>query len=106
MLGRRGRHDRPAKVVALCQLVKTTMIDRPPTVFISYAWEGDAHETWVKDLATRLRTKDGLDVHLDRWEVGPPGQTWAGVEARRWARHADRGCQPAPKPCSDVAGRQ
>jgi tetratricopeptide (TPR) repeat protein len=40
-------------------------------VFISYAWEEEPHATWVKELATRLRTKDGVDITLDRWEAQP-----------------------------------
>jgi tetratricopeptide (TPR) repeat protein len=43
----------------------------PPKVFISYAWEEEPHPTWVGELATRLRTKDGLDVTLDRWAAQP-----------------------------------
>src|ERR1017187_225257 len=43
----------------------------PPKVFISYAWEDEPHPTWVMDLATRLRTKDGIDVTLDQWGNHP-----------------------------------
>ena len=44
---------------------------RAPRVFISYAWEEEPHPTWVRDLATRLRTKDGIDVTFDRWDAQP-----------------------------------
>lgn len=37
-------------------------------VFISYAWESEKHETWVKDLASRL-CKDGIETTLDKWEL-------------------------------------
>jgi tetratricopeptide (TPR) repeat protein len=40
-------------------------------VFISYAWEEEPHPTWVKELATRMRTKDGIDVTFDRWDAQP-----------------------------------
>ena len=56
------------------------MSDRPPTVFISYARKGDAHVAWVEALATRLRTKDGLDVTLDRWEIKHGNQLPAFME--------------------------
>ena len=38
--------------------------------FISYSWSSPTHETWVLDLATRLRN-DGVDVKLDKWELAP-----------------------------------
>lgn len=41
---------------------------RPPKVFISYAWEDDAHDQWVVDFAARLR-EDGVESILDRWAV-------------------------------------
>lgn len=44
-----------------------------PTVFISYAWDDDAHTKWVRKLATRLR-QDGIDVSLDQWDAVPGDQ--------------------------------
>lgn len=41
-----------------------------PTVFVSYAWEDDAHRDWVASLSEKLRG-DGINVRLDRWELGP-----------------------------------
>lgn len=38
--------------------------------FISYSWSSPTHETWVLDLATRLRN-DGVDIKLDKWELAP-----------------------------------
>jgi tetratricopeptide (TPR) repeat protein len=49
-------------------------------VFISYTWEEEPHPTWVKGLATRLRTKDGLDVSLDRWDAQPGDELTAFME--------------------------
>ena len=40
----------------------------PSRVFISYAWEDEAYRSWVKGLATRLRT-DGVDARLDQWHL-------------------------------------
>jgi len=45
----------------------------PPKVFISYSWDSDAHKTWTKELATRLRA-DGVDVTLDQWGLVPGDQ--------------------------------
>lgn len=40
----------------------------PPVVFVSYSWVSEQHQTWVTQLARRLRA-NGVDVHLDRWDV-------------------------------------
>lgn len=37
-------------------------------MFVSYSWASDDHVAWVADLARRLRA-NGVDVHLDRWDV-------------------------------------
>ncbi len=39
-----------------------------PKVSITYSWEDEAHQQWVKDLASRLRGDD-VDVSLDQWVV-------------------------------------
>lgn len=44
-----------------------------PTTFISYAWESEELKSWVKDLATQLRS-NGIDAKLDQWEVLPGDQ--------------------------------
>lgn len=41
-----------------------------PRAFISYSWDSDAHRSWVRDLAARLRS-DGIDVMLDQWNLDP-----------------------------------
>ncbi len=46
--------------------------DKAPIVFISYSWDGEEHEKWVLNLATKLREK-GVDVKLDKWDLGPFG---------------------------------
>lgn len=43
------------------------------TAFVSYSWDSDAHKSWVRDLATRLRTC-GIDVVLDQWHLAPGDQ--------------------------------
>ena len=39
-----------------------------PRLFISYSWSNPAHEQWVIDLATELRSS-GVDVVLDKWDL-------------------------------------
>lgn len=38
-----------------------------PLVFISYSWDNEEHEKWVRQLACDLM-KNGIDVRLDQWE--------------------------------------
>jgi hypothetical protein len=45
----------------------------PPTVFISYSWDDEAHKEWVRKLATQLRI-DGVDARLDHWHAVPGDQ--------------------------------
>ncbi|WP_311327708.1 toll/interleukin-1 receptor domain-containing protein [Capnocytophaga sputigena] len=42
--------------------------ENAPKVFISYSWDGKAHEKWVLNLATKLR-ENGIDAILDQWEL-------------------------------------
>ncbi len=42
--------------------------DGIPTAFISYSWDSDAHKTWVRQLAEKLRSR-GVRVILDQWEL-------------------------------------
>lgn len=39
-----------------------------PVVFVSYSWDNEEHVAWVTNLSRRLRA-NGVDVHLDRWDV-------------------------------------
>jgi len=39
-----------------------------PKVFVSYSWEDESHQSWVRSLATRLK-QDGVDVTLDQWHL-------------------------------------
>ena len=50
-----------------------------PSVFISYSWEDDTHNEWVKKLAKRLR-EDGVDVTLDKWATAPGDPLTAFME--------------------------
>ena len=36
-------------------------------IFISYSWEGEEHQEWVRTLAENL-VNNGVDVRLDIWE--------------------------------------
>lgn len=53
--------------------------DHHPSAFISYAWDDDAHQEWVKEFATRLRS-DGVNVTLDQWHLAPGDQLPAFME--------------------------
>ena len=39
-----------------------------PKVFLSYAWESEEHQDWVRKFAARLR-RDGVDAILDQWDL-------------------------------------
>lgn len=69
-----------------------------PIVFISYAWEADAHAAWVEtELATRLRA-DGCDIRLDRWGAAPGDPLTHFMEsAIRESRHVLIVCTSAYK---------
>ncbi len=51
-----------------------------PTAFISYSWDDEAHKTWVRDFAARLR-RDGVKTILDRWHAVPGDQLPKFMEA-------------------------
>ena len=42
-----------------------------PKVFISYSHDSPEHAERVLDLSDRLR-QDGIDCHIDQYEVSPP----------------------------------
>lgn len=39
-----------------------------PRAFVSYSWDSEQHQTWVLQLAHRLRA-DGVDAVLDQWDT-------------------------------------
>lgn len=41
-----------------------------PRVFLSYSWDSDEHEAWVKDLTICLR-RDGIEVLSDQFHLHP-----------------------------------
>ena len=45
--------------------------EKAPRVFISYSHDTPMHKKWVADLASRLMEKEGVEVILDQWEIGP-----------------------------------
>ena len=47
---------------------KTAATGKPPSCFISYSWDSDAHKDWVRNLATALK-KNGIETRLDQWNV-------------------------------------
>ena len=42
-----------------------------PRAFISYSWDGEEHEEWVKKLAERLQGESGVEVKFDQWHLNP-----------------------------------
>lgn len=50
-----------------------------PRAFISYSWSSPTHQSWVINLATRLR-EDGIDVILDKWDLLPGHDSIAFME--------------------------
>jgi formylglycine-generating enzyme required for sulfatase activity/energy-coupling factor transporter ATP-binding protein EcfA2 len=58
----------------------------PPTVFISYTWDSEAHKDWVKALADRL-LGNGIAVTLDQYDCRPGDNFLAFMEN---AKRADR----------------
>ena len=50
--------------------IKSLANGKKPDCFISYAWGKPAHEGWVKQLATDLRSA-GIDALLDLWNSQP-----------------------------------
>lgn len=75
---------------------------KPPTAFVSYSWEDEAHKAWVLNISTRLRT-DGVDVTLDRWATAPGDQLTHFMEtAVRENRFVLIICTPRYKQKSDA----
>jgi hypothetical protein len=76
-----------------------------PQAFISYSWDDEAHKEWVKQLATRLRAEDGVDVTLDQWHAAPGDQIPAFMEgAVRENDFVIAVCTPQFKARSDRRG--
>jgi hypothetical protein len=77
------------------------MSNSPPTAFVSYSWDNDAHRAWVAELAARLRA-DGVDVTLDRWHAVPGDQLPAFMERSiRERRYVLVICTPGYKQRAD-----
>lgn len=68
--------------------VEEKIPQKSPKVFISYSYDSDEHEKWVEDLATRLRSDDGVDIMLDKWDfrMGKP----TGAQMNRAISEPDR----------------
>lgn len=41
-----------------------------PKCFISYSWDGEEHQSWVRRLASKLQNS-GVETFLDQWDVYP-----------------------------------
>lgn len=53
---------------------------KPPSVFISYSHDSEAHKAWVLRLAVDLRER-GVDATLDQWELAPGQDVAAFMQA-------------------------
>lgn len=58
----------------------TTAPPAAPHTFISYSWSSLTHESWVLNLASRLR-EDGVDVVLDKWDLKPGHDAYVFMES-------------------------
>jgi hypothetical protein len=57
---------------------------KPPTAFVSYSWDSEAHKAWVSEFSARLR-RNGVDVKLDQWDVKPGGSLTQFMESNATA---------------------
>jgi len=53
----------------------------PPKIFVSYSWTTPEHEQWVYNLAERLRSSDGVDIKLDKWDLKEGYDKYAFMES-------------------------
>ena len=56
-----------------------------PSCFISYSWDSDEHQRWVRGLAGQLRLH-GIDAHFDQFELK------AGSDLTAYMEQMVRGC--------------
>jgi predicted Zn finger-like uncharacterized protein len=56
-----------------------------PKCFISYSWDDEDHQCWVRDLAIALQS-NGVLVHLDQWDVQP------GIDLAHFMETSIRAC--------------
>lgn len=54
--------------------------EKVPVVFISYCWTSETHKQWVRNLATRLVEKSGVNVILDIWNLKAGNDMYAFME--------------------------
>lgn len=47
-----------------------TRTKKAPAAFVSYSWDSADHKAWVREFASKL-VKNGVDVILDQWQLGP-----------------------------------
>lgn len=58
----------PQRLTTLAEQLTPSEGSPHPKVFISYAWESEELQDWVRAFATRLR-ENGVDVTLDQWHL-------------------------------------
>lgn len=57
-----------------------------PKIFISYSWSSSELQQWVTELAKKLRS-DGVDVHLDSWDLQFGQDLLSYIEAMLTNKH-------------------
>lgn len=81
------------EVVLPSTSISTTDGRRSPRAFISYAWNGEAHQQWVGDFADELQ-RNGIDVLIDRHDL------LVGEELTRFMERAIQDCDFVVMVCS------
>lgn len=77
---------------------------RAATAFVSYSWDGDEHESWVRRFATDLRAR-GIDAMLDQWDLPVGASITAFMERIARVDHALLICtEPYAAKANDRAG--
>lgn len=72
----------PPQTAAPPQAPGPSLETRPPRVYISYSWESQEHLERVLELSNTLRG-DGVDSHIDQYEIGPPNwRQWQDEQIR------------------------
>lgn len=55
------------------KMFNPVIAEETPIVFVSYSWDSQEHETWILELATKLR-ENGVNAILDKWDLGSLGK--------------------------------
>lgn len=70
-----------------------------PRVFLSYSWDSDEHEAWVKNLTTSLR-RDGIEILSDQFHLHP------GMEKQYFMEQAVAQSEFVIVVCTDIYAKR